>query len=68
MLRRTLQHPNVVSFREVYVTKTDLCIVMEFAEGGELFKRVRSAKAGRKGACGCLVSTRLASGALAGLA
>jgi len=41
---RTLQHPNVVSFREVYVTKTDLCIVMEFAEGGELFKRVRSAK------------------------
>ena len=32
-----LQHPNIVRFREVYKTKKGkLCIVMDFANGGDL--------------------------------
>lgn len=32
-----LKHPNIVKFREVYKTqKGKLCIVMEYAEGGDL--------------------------------
>ena len=32
-----LNHPNIVTFREVYKTKKGhLCIVMDFADGGDL--------------------------------
>jgi len=32
-----LAHPNIVKFREVYKTKKDrLCIVMEYADSGDL--------------------------------
>lgn len=32
-----LSHPNIVKFREVYRTKKGkLCIVMEYADGGDL--------------------------------
>jgi len=32
-----LKHPNIVSFREVYKTKKGkLCIVMDYANGGDL--------------------------------
>ncbi|CAG9467583.1 unnamed protein product [Pedinophyceae sp. YPF-701] len=42
---RNLRHPNIVGFKEVYLTPTHLAIVMEYAAGGELFDRI--AKAGR---------------------
>ena len=36
-----LVHPNIVCFREVYRTKKGkLCIVMDYAEGGDLGKRI----------------------------
>lgn len=32
-----LKHPNIVKFKEVYKTKKGkLCIVMEYADGGDL--------------------------------
>ncbi|KAL0544592.1 hypothetical protein IC582_019709 [Cucumis melo] len=37
---RSLQHPNIVRFKEVMLTPTHLGIVMEYAAGGELFKRI----------------------------
>ncbi len=41
-----LKHPCIIGFREVYTTASNkLCIVMDFAEGGDLQQRV-------KGACG----------------
>jgi serine/threonine-protein kinase SRK2 len=37
---RSLLHPNVIRFHEVFLTKQFLAIVMEFAAGGELYGRV----------------------------
>ncbi len=36
---KTLLHPNIIRFKEVFVTSTHLGIVMEYAAGGELFDR-----------------------------
>ncbi|KAH0900510.1 hypothetical protein HID58_040013 [Brassica napus] len=40
---RDLKHPNIIRFKEVFVTPTHLAIVMEYAAGGELFERICSA-------------------------
>lgn len=38
-----LQHPNIVRFREVYKTKKGkLCIVMDYADGGDLQGRIKN--------------------------
>lgn len=42
---RSLLHPNIIKFKEVFLTPTHLGIAMEYAAGGELFDRI--AKAGR---------------------
>lgn len=40
---RSLRHPNIVRFKEVFLTPAHLAIVMEYAAGGELFNRICSA-------------------------
>eukprot|EP00270_Netrium_digitus_P011437 TRINITY_DN363_c0_g1_i1.p1 TRINITY_DN363_c0_g1~~TRINITY_DN363_c0_g1_i1.p1 ORF type:complete len:337 (+),score=67.11 TRINITY_DN363_c0_g1_i1:294-1304(+) len=40
---RSLRHPNIVRFKEVYLTPVHLAIVMEYAAGGELFERICNA-------------------------
>lgn len=36
-----LNHPNVIRFKEVYKTqKGKLCIVMDYADGGDLAKMI----------------------------
>lgn len=40
---RSLRHPNIVRFKEVCLTPSDLAIVMEYAAGGELFERICNA-------------------------
>lgn len=42
---RMLNHPNIVGFKEVFLTPLHLGIVMEYAAGGELFERI--VRAGR---------------------
>jgi serine/threonine-protein kinase SRK2 len=42
---RSLYHPNIIRFKEVFITPQHLAIVMEYAEGGELFERI--SKVGR---------------------
>eukprot|EP00873_Tetraselmis_striata_P024682 jgi/Tetstr1/444946/TSEL_032764.t1 len=37
---RSLYHPNIIRFKEVFVTPEHLAIVMEYAEGGELFDQI----------------------------
>ncbi|KDD75670.1 protein kinase, partial [Helicosporidium sp. ATCC 50920] len=43
--RQLSGHPNIIRFREVFLTTTHLGIAMEYAAGGELFDRI--VKAGR---------------------
>eukprot|EP00249_Psilotum_nudum_P015641 c25442_g3_i1 orf=427-1443(+) len=40
---RSLRHPNIIRFKEVFLTATHLAIVMEYAAGGELFERICNA-------------------------
>ncbi|KAJ1391737.1 Serine/threonine-protein kinase, active site [Sesbania bispinosa] len=40
---RSLRHPNIVRFKEVFLTPTHLAIVLEYAAGGELFERICAA-------------------------
>jgi NIMA (never in mitosis gene a)-related kinase len=38
-----LDHPNIIKFREVYTTKNGhLCIVMDYANGGDLKQVIQS--------------------------
>lgn len=40
-----LSHPNIIHFREVYKTKKgQLCIVMDYADGGDLASKIKKAK------------------------
>ncbi|KAL4471796.1 hypothetical protein ABPG72_008814 [Tetrahymena utriculariae] len=40
-----LNHPNIVKFKDVYTTKKGkLCIIMEYADGGDLAKVVKDAR------------------------
>ncbi|XP_011022824.1 PREDICTED: serine/threonine-protein kinase SAPK2-like isoform X2 [Populus euphratica] len=43
MNHRSLKHPNIIRFKEVLLTPTHLAIVMEYADGGELFERICTA-------------------------
>ena len=37
-----LNHPNIIRFKEVYKTKKgQLCIVMDFADGGDLSSKLK---------------------------
>lgn len=41
---KTVSHPNVVRYYESFVYKERLCIVMDYAENGDLQKKVKKAK------------------------
>ncbi|KAL8475140.1 hypothetical protein ACS0TY_031534 [Phlomoides rotata] len=43
MNHRSLKHPNIIRFKEVFLTPTHLAIMMEYAAGGELFERICNA-------------------------
>ena len=43
MLLKELSHPNIVRFIEVYKTKNGkLCIVMDFADGGDVCAKIKA--------------------------
>jgi len=37
---RTLMHPHIIQFKEVFLTRECLCISMEYASGGDLFRYI----------------------------
>jgi NIMA (never in mitosis gene a)-related kinase 1/4/5 len=44
-LLEALAHPNIVKFIEVYKTKKGkLCIIMDFADGGDLAQKLKEQK------------------------
>ena len=45
-----LNHPNIVRFREVYKTKNGkLCIVMDYADGGDIQSKIKDKYKNKKG-------------------
>jgi len=45
----SLEHPNIIQYKEAFIEKStkNLCIVMEYADGGDLHKIVNDAKKGK---------------------
>ena len=42
ILEALSRHPNIVQFREVFKTKKGrLCLVMEYADGGDLLMKIK---------------------------
>ncbi|KAF9105875.1 hypothetical protein BGX29_011182 [Mortierella sp. GBA35] len=44
-LLQSIHHPNIVGFREVVETSLQMCIVLDYASGGELFEFVADKRA-----------------------
>ena len=46
----SIQHPNIISYKESFFEdKTStLCIVMEYADGGDLLQKINAAKNGKR--------------------
>lgn len=48
-IMKKLDHPNIVWFKEVYRTKMHkLCIVMEFADGGDLSTEIKERSSSKR--------------------
>ncbi|CAD8184192.1 unnamed protein product [Paramecium pentaurelia] len=47
-LLRTLKHPNIISYYVSFIEQDNLCIIMEYAEGGDLQKLLKDYKEKRK--------------------
>lgn len=45
---KTLDHPNIIKYYESFVYKKHLCIITEYAENGDLYRRIKEAKNGKK--------------------
>jgi NIMA (never in mitosis gene a)-related kinase len=43
-LLQSLQHPNIVSYRDSFMDGKDLCIVMSYCAGGDLASKVKAAR------------------------
>ena len=42
---KVLEHPNIIRFRDIYMNrKLKLCIVMDFADSGDLYGKIEAAK------------------------
>eukprot|EP00966_Prymnesium_polylepis_P298081 6887687-Prymnesium_polylepis.1 len=39
---KAMSHPGIIKFHEIFETDTELCLVMELVEGGELFDHLLS--------------------------
>ncbi|KAF9571718.1 NUAK SNF1-like kinase 1 [Mortierella alpina] len=44
-LLKSIRHPNIIGFREVVETSLQMCIVLDYASGGELFEFVADKRA-----------------------
>lgn len=37
----SLSHPNIIAYKEAFLESYNLCIIMEFADGGDLAKKIQ---------------------------
>jgi len=45
----SIQHPNIISYKESFIEErtSTLCIVMEYADGGDLLQKITLARSGK---------------------
>lgn len=43
----SVNHDNVIAYKDAFFDVNNLCIIMEFADGGDLMKKVESAQKAR---------------------
>ena len=36
----SIKHPNIISYKDSFLDGSTLCIIMEFADGGDLFVKI----------------------------
>jgi NIMA (never in mitosis gene a)-related kinase 1/4/5 len=44
LLNNLFRHPNIIAYKEAFLEENNLCIVMEFATGGDMFKKITEHK------------------------
>ena len=37
---KSMKHPYIISYKESFMEKNNLCIVMDFADGGDLYTKI----------------------------
>lgn len=40
----SIQHINIISYKESFMEDSNLCIVMEYADGGDIYNKILSYK------------------------
>lgn len=45
----SIQHPNIISYKESFLEErtSTLCIIMEYADGGDLMQKITAVKSGK---------------------
>ena len=41
---KALKHPNIITYRESFMDKKYLCIVMDYADNGDMYQRIEEQK------------------------
>ena len=62
-MMKVLDHPNVIRLNEIYEGKRNIYLVMEYAEGGELFNFLKSQESYSEG-----IAAKIMKAFLSGLA
>ena len=45
IILKALNHPYIIKYKESFLDKKFMCIVMEYADGGDLFVKINNQKA-----------------------
>jgi len=48
---KAMRHPYIITYKESFMDKKCLCIVMDFADGGDLYTKIAHQKKIGKGKC-----------------
>ena len=46
-----MRHPYIITYKESFMDKKCLCIVMDYADGGDLYTKIANQKKAGKGKC-----------------
>lgn len=44
MVLKEMKHPNIITYRESFMHKKYLCIIMDYADNGDLYQKIEAQK------------------------